>query len=90
GWEFDGCKFVWLSLEAIPVLSNHKSLEKLLLERCMRLVEISRSVGILNFENITSMGLYYTKLAGLLVDVSGQKHLEKLVLSSCSNLSVLP
>ncbi|KAG5401014.1 hypothetical protein IGI04_015621 [Brassica rapa subsp. trilocularis] len=66
GWEFDGCKFVWLSLEAIPVLSNHKSLEKLLLER------------------------YYTKLAGLLVDVSGQKHLEKLVLSSCSNLSVLP
>ncbi|KAH0885674.1 hypothetical protein HID58_061770, partial [Brassica napus] len=58
------------SLEAIPVLSNHKSLEKL------------ASPGTVH--------AYSPKLIELLVDVSGQKHLEKLVLSSCSNLSILP
>ncbi|CAN7016868.1 unnamed protein product [Brassica oleracea var. botrytis] len=55
----------------------------------MRLVEISRSVGILR--TLLPWDCRYSpKLIELLVDVSGQKHLEKLVLPSCSNLSILP
>ncbi|CAH8337032.1 unnamed protein product [Eruca vesicaria subsp. sativa] len=77
------------SLEAIPDLSNHKSLQKLVFERCMRLVEVPRSVGTLrallhlDFRNCPN-------LTEFLEDVSGLKSLEKLYLSGCSNLSVLP
>uniref|UniRef100_A0A1J3H0M9 Protein SUPPRESSOR OF npr1-1, CONSTITUTIVE 1 n=1 Tax=Noccaea caerulescens TaxID=107243 RepID=A0A1J3H0M9_NOCCA len=77
------------SLEAIPDLSNHKSIEKLILERCMLLVKVPRSVGDLK----TLLHLDFSdcsKLTEFLVDVSGLKSLEKLFLSGCSNLSVLP
>uniref|UniRef100_A0A1J3J249 Protein SUPPRESSOR OF npr1-1, CONSTITUTIVE 1 n=1 Tax=Noccaea caerulescens TaxID=107243 RepID=A0A1J3J249_NOCCA len=77
------------SLEAIPDLSNHKALEKLILERCMLLVKVPRSVGDLK----TLLHLDFSdcsKLTEFLVDVSGLKSLEKLFLSGCSNLSVLP
>ncbi|KAF8086734.1 hypothetical protein N665_0613s0003 [Sinapis alba] len=77
------------SLEAVPDLSNQKSLEKLVFERCMRLVEVPTSVGTLR----TLLHLDFRNCPNLtefLVDVSGLKSLEKLYLSGCSNLSVLP
>ncbi|KFK25453.1 hypothetical protein AALP_AA8G117100 [Arabis alpina] len=76
-------------LKAIPDLSNHKALEKLVLERCKLLVKVPRSVG--NLRTLLHLDLRNcSNLAKFLVDVSGLKHLEKLLLSGCSNLSVLP
>ncbi|EOA39485.1 hypothetical protein CARUB_v10008094mg [Capsella rubella] len=77
------------SLEAIPDLSNHKALEKLVLERCNLLVKVPRSVG--NLKTLLQLDLRNcSNLSKFLVDVSGLKRLEKLFLSGCSNLSVLP
>ncbi|CAN6903542.1 unnamed protein product [Brassica oleracea] len=77
------------SLEAIPDLSNHKSLEKLILERCMLLVKVPRSVG--NLSKLLQLDFSYcSNLTEFLVDVSGLKSLEKLFLSGCSNLIVFP
>ncbi|CAA7036157.1 unnamed protein product [Microthlaspi erraticum] len=77
------------SLEAIPDLSNHKALEKLILQRCVLLVKVPSSVGNLR----TLLHLDFrdcSNLAEFLVDVSGIQRLEKLFLSGCSVLSVLP
>ncbi|CAH2033796.1 unnamed protein product [Thlaspi arvense] len=83
--NFRGCH----SLEAIPDLSNHSSLEKLILERCIRLVKVPRSVG--NLKALLHLDFRdCSNLTEFLVDVSGLKRLEKLLLSGCSNLSVLP
>ncbi|CAG7864777.1 unnamed protein product [Brassica rapa] len=77
------------SLEAVPDLSNHKFLEKLVFERCMRLVEVPSSVG--NLRTLLHLDLRNCpNLTEFLVDVSGLKSLEKLYLSGCSSLSVLP
>ncbi|CAN7034577.1 unnamed protein product [Brassica rapa subsp. trilocularis] len=77
------------SLEAIPDLSNHKALEKLVFEGCKLLVKVPRSVG--NLSKLLHLDFSYcSNLAEFLVDVSRLKHLEKLFLSGCSNLSVLP
>ncbi|XP_010477756.1 PREDICTED: TMV resistance protein N-like isoform X2 [Camelina sativa] len=77
------------SLEAVPDLSNHKALEKLVLERCNLLVKVPRSVG--NLKTLLQLDLRNcSNLSEFLVDVSGLKRLEKLFLSGCSNLSVLP
>ncbi|CAE5958418.1 unnamed protein product [Arabidopsis arenosa] len=77
------------SLKAIPDLSNHKALEKLVFERCNLLVKVPRSVG--NLRKLLQLDLRRcSKLSEFLVDVSGLKCLEKLFLSGCSNLSVLP
>ncbi|XP_056847504.1 disease resistance protein RPV1 isoform X2 [Raphanus sativus] len=77
------------SLEAIPDLSNHKALEKLVFEGCKLLVKVPRSVG--NLSKLLHLDFSYcTNLTEFLVNVSGLKHLEKLFLSGCSNLSVLP
>ncbi|XP_010477750.1 PREDICTED: disease resistance protein TAO1-like [Camelina sativa] len=77
------------SLEAIPNLSNHKALEKLVLERCNLLVKVPRSVGSL--KTLLELDLRNcSNLSEFLVDVSGLKRLEKLFLSGCSNLKVLP
>ncbi|KAG7598163.1 Toll/interleukin-1 receptor homology (TIR) domain [Arabidopsis suecica] len=76
-------------LEAIPNLSNHNALEKLVLERCKILVKVPSSVG--NIRTLLQLDLRNcSSLSEFLVDVSGLKHLEKLILSGCSNLSVLP
>ncbi|XP_033135704.1 disease resistance protein TAO1 isoform X2 [Brassica rapa] len=77
------------SLEAIPDLSNHKSLEKLVFEGCKLLVEVPSSVG--NLRSLLHLDLRNCpNLTEFLVDVSGLKSLEKLYLSGCSSLSVLP
>ncbi|XP_020869621.1 disease resistance protein TAO1 isoform X1 [Arabidopsis lyrata subsp. lyrata] len=77
------------SLEAIPDLSNHIALEKLVLERCNLLVKVHRSVG--NLGKLLQLDLRRcSSLSEFLVDVSGLKCLEKLFLTGCSNLSVLP
>ncbi|XP_020867491.1 TMV resistance protein N [Arabidopsis lyrata subsp. lyrata] len=77
------------SLEAIPDLSNHKALEKLVFERCNLLVKVPRSVG--NLRKLLQLDLRRcSKLSEFLEDVSELKCLEKLFLSGCSNLSVLP
>ncbi|KAL1218978.1 Disease resistance protein RUN1 [Cardamine amara subsp. amara] len=77
------------NLEAIPDLSNHKALEKLVFKRCNRLVKVPRSVG--NLETLLYLDFRdCLSLTEFLVDVSGLKRLEKLFLSGCSNLSVLP
>ncbi|KAL9307431.1 putative TIR domain, P-loop containing nucleoside triphosphate hydrolase [Arabidopsis thaliana] len=76
-------------LEAIPDLSNHNALEKLVLERCNLLVKVPRSVG--NLGKLLQLDLRRcSSLSEFLGDVSGLKCLEKLFLSGCSNLSVLP
>ncbi|CAA7027825.1 unnamed protein product [Microthlaspi erraticum] len=76
-------------LKAIPDLSQHKAIEKLVLERCTLLVKVPRSVGHLT--TLLHLDLRNCpKLAEFLVDVSGLKHLEKLFLSGCSNLRTLP
>ncbi|KAJ0247603.1 ADP-ribosyl cyclase/cyclic ADP-ribose hydrolase [Hirschfeldia incana] len=77
------------SLEAIPDLSNHKALEKLVFERCKLLVKVPRSVG--NLSKLLHLDFSYcSNLTEFQVDVSGLEHLEKLFLSGCSSLSVLP
>ncbi|KAF8081016.1 hypothetical protein N665_0909s0003 [Sinapis alba] len=77
------------SLEAIPDLSNHKALEKLVFEGCKLLVKVPRSVG--NLSKLLQLDFRYcSNLTEFLVDVSGLERLEKLFLSGCSNLSVLP
>ncbi|CAF2110161.1 hypothetical protein Bca4012_094596 [Brassica carinata] len=77
------------SLEAIPDLSNHKALEKLVFERCKLLVKVPRSIG--NLSKLLQLDFSYcTNLTEFLADVSKLKHLEKLFLSGCSNMSVLP
>ncbi|KAL0695327.1 hypothetical protein Bca4012_062507 [Brassica carinata] len=77
------------SLEAIPDLSNHKALEKLVFQGCKLLVEVPASVG--NLRTLLHLDLRYCpNLTEFLVDVSGLKCLEKLLLSGCSSLSVLP
>ncbi|KAF3552940.1 hypothetical protein F2Q69_00011401 [Brassica cretica] len=75
------------SLEAIPDLSNHKALEKLVFEGCKLLLKVPKSVG--NLSKLLQQDFSYcTNLTEFLVDVSKLKHLEKLFLSGCSNLSV--
>ncbi|KFK44611.1 hypothetical protein AALP_AA1G281200 [Arabis alpina] len=77
------------SLEAIPDLSNHKALEKLLLRQWVLLVKVPRSVG--NLTTLLHLDLKNcSKLTEFLVDVSGLKSLEKIILCGCSNLRMLP
>ncbi|KAJ4711219.1 Disease resistance protein [Melia azedarach] len=77
------------NLDAIPDLSKHQNLEKLVLERCQRLTKIHESVG-----NISALLHLNLKECANLVefpsDVSGLKHLENLILSGCSKLKELP
>ncbi|KAH0878419.1 hypothetical protein Bca4012_071546 [Brassica carinata] len=77
------------SLEAIPDLSKHIALEKLVFEGCKLLVKVHASVG--NLRKLLHLDLRNCpNLTEFLLDFSGLKHLEKLYLSGCSSLSVLP
>ncbi|KAK9276464.1 hypothetical protein L1049_005997 [Liquidambar formosana] len=76
-------------LTDIPNLSGHRVLEKLILENCVRLVKVHKSVGdltsllYLNLKNCSNLVEFPT-------DVSGLKHLENLNLSGCLKLKELP
>ncbi|XP_074335299.1 uncharacterized protein LOC141672567 isoform X2 [Apium graveolens] len=76
-------------LTAIPDLSGHPNLEKLILEGCIELTRIHESVGdlkkllYLNMRRCTSLIEFPS-------DVSGLKCLKTLVLSECSKLKELP
>ncbi|XP_010551473.1 PREDICTED: TMV resistance protein N-like isoform X2 [Tarenaya hassleriana] len=77
------------SLEMVPDLSKQKALEKLVLERCNRLVKIHKSVG--NLRTLLHLNLgNCPNLSEFVTDVSGLKHLENLILSGCSKLRELP
>ncbi|KAI9169618.1 hypothetical protein LWI28_015059 [Acer negundo] len=77
------------NLAAVPDLSEHPILEKLVLERCTRLTKIHESVGdISTLLHLNLSGC--SNLSEFPRDVSALKHLETLVLSGCSKLSELP
>ncbi|KAJ0087281.1 hypothetical protein Patl1_06938 [Pistacia atlantica] len=83
--NFRGC---W-NLAAIPDLSEHQILEKLVLEGCIKLTKIHESVG--NMSTLLHLNLRgCSSLIEFPSDVSGLKHLEKLILSRCSKLKNLP
>ncbi|KAJ9187572.1 hypothetical protein P3X46_003013 [Hevea brasiliensis] len=77
------------NLVAIPDLYGYKTLEKLDLERCIRLTKIHKSVG-----NLTTLLCLNLKGCSNLIempsDVSGLKNLQNLILSGCSKLKELP
>ncbi|TXG46623.1 hypothetical protein EZV62_027874 [Acer yangbiense] len=77
------------NLAAVPDLSEHPILEKLVLERCTRLTKIHESVGDIS----TLLHLNLSGCSNLIEfprEVSALKHLETLVLSGCSKLRELP
>ncbi|KAH7515830.1 hypothetical protein FEM48_Zijuj10G0067900 [Ziziphus jujuba var. spinosa] len=78
------------AIAAIPDLSGHKKLEKLILENCRRLVKIHKSIGS-NMNSLICLNLRgCSNLNELPTDVSGLKKLESLILSGCSKLKQLP
>ncbi|KAE9454562.1 hypothetical protein C3L33_13534, partial [Rhododendron williamsianum] len=77
------------NLTAVPDLSRHHALEKLILERCTSLTTIHKSLG----DATTLRHLNLRDCSNLVEfpnDVSGLKHLETLILSGCSKLKELP
>ncbi|CAL5321210.1 unnamed protein product [Camellia sinensis] len=77
------------NLTAIPDLSKHHALEKLILERCISLTTIHKSLGdMTTLRHLNMRGCY--NIVDFPNDVSGLKHLEILILSDCSKLKELP
>lgn len=77
------------NLTAIPDLSSHRALEKLILERCTSLTTIHKSLGdATSLRHLNLRGC--SNLVNFPNDVSGLKHLETLILSGCSKLKELP
>ncbi|CAK9134305.1 unnamed protein product [Ilex paraguariensis] len=78
------------NITAIPDLSGHPALEKLILEGCVNLARIHKSIG----EDLNMLRQLNLRACSSLVefprDVSGLKRLENLILSGCSNLKALP
>ncbi|CAK9134308.1 unnamed protein product [Ilex paraguariensis] len=74
----------------IPDLSGHPALEKLILEGCINLARIHKSLG----EDLNKLRQLNLRACSSLVefpsDVSGLRCLENLILSGCSNLKYLP
>ncbi|XP_034700720.1 disease resistance protein RPV1-like isoform X1 [Vitis riparia] len=83
--NLSGCN----SLTDLPDVSGHQALEKLILERCLSLVTIHKSVGDLRtLLHLNLMGC--SNLLEFPSDVSGLRHLEILNLSGCTKLKELP
>ncbi|KAL2543083.1 transmembrane receptor [Abeliophyllum distichum] len=77
------------NLTAIPDLSGHKSLEKVILELCTSLKTVHKSIGSL--DTLRHLNLREcSSLVEFPSDVSGLKRLEVLILSGCSQLKNLP
>ncbi|KAF7124833.1 hypothetical protein RHSIM_Rhsim12G0052700 [Rhododendron simsii] len=76
-------------LTAVPDLSSHRALEKLILERCISLTAIHKSLGdATTLRHLNLRGC--SNLVDFPHDVSGLKHLETLILTGCSKLKELP
>ncbi|XP_060214439.1 disease resistance protein RUN1-like [Lycium barbarum] len=76
-------------ITAIPDLSMHRALEKLIAERCSALQRIHRAIG--NLKTLCHLNLRDCRnLVEFPSEVSGLKNLEKLILSGCSRLKQLP
>ncbi|KAH0754011.1 hypothetical protein KY290_024281 [Solanum tuberosum] len=76
-------------ISAIPDLSKHKMLEKLIAERCSNLQRIHKTVG--NLKTLRHLNLKdCSNLVEFPSEVSGLKNLEKLILSGCAKLKQLP
>ncbi|XP_037492085.1 disease resistance protein RPV1 [Jatropha curcas] len=77
------------NLVAIPDLYGHKSLEKINLERCIRLTKIHKSLG--NLRTLLHLNLKEClNLVEFPSEVSGLKCLQSFILSGCSKLTALP
>ncbi|XP_059446014.1 disease resistance protein RPV1-like [Corylus avellana] len=77
------------NLAAIPDLSKHQTLEKLVLERCLSLIKIHESIG--NVSTLLHLNLgHCSNLIEFPAEVSGLKNLENLILSGCTKLKELP
>ncbi|XP_022733870.1 disease resistance protein TAO1-like [Durio zibethinus] len=77
------------NLASLPDLSGHKKLQKIVLQNCVKLINIHKSVGSLK----SLLHLDMTGCSNLVEfpsDVSGMKNLQTLVLSDCSKLKELP
>ncbi|XP_021292771.1 TMV resistance protein N [Herrania umbratica] len=76
-------------LASLPDLSGHENLQKIVLENCVSLINIHKSVGSLK-------SLHHLDVTGCInlvefpSDVSGMKNLQTLVLSRCYKLKELP
>ncbi|KAK1362140.1 Disease resistance protein TAO1 [Heracleum sosnowskyi] len=77
------------NLTAVPDLSGQPNLEKLILEGCIELTRIHKSVGDLKKLLYLNMSRC-SNLVEFPTDVSGLKCLKNLVLSKCSKLKELP
>eukprot|EP00268_Persea_americana_P019729 TRINITY_DN2014_c0_g1_i6.p1 TRINITY_DN2014_c0_g1~~TRINITY_DN2014_c0_g1_i6.p1 ORF type:complete len:1252 (-),score=251.60 TRINITY_DN2014_c0_g1_i6:275-4030(-) len=76
------------NLAAIPDLSRHQALEKLILERCTSLTTIHKSLGDMTM--LRHLNMRDCSNLVELPNVSGLKHLEILILSGCSRLKAIP
>ncbi|KAJ4961746.1 hypothetical protein NE237_021656 [Protea cynaroides] len=78
-----------VNLTATPDFSGHPKLEKLILERCLELKEVHKSVGDLSTLRLLNLKDCWS-LEYLPTDISGLRKLETLILSSCLKLKQLP
>ncbi|XVF07073.1 hypothetical protein REPUB_Repub06bG0105900 [Reevesia pubescens] len=77
------------NLASLPDLSGHEKLQKIVLENCLKLVNIHKSVGSLkSLRHLDMTGC--SNLVEFPSDVLGLKNLQILVLTGCSKLKELP
>ncbi|XP_042501781.1 disease resistance protein RPV1-like [Macadamia integrifolia] len=77
------------NLTATPDFSGHPKLEKLILERCLKLKEVHKSVGDLSMLRLLNLK-DCRSLEDFPNDISGLRNLETLNLSCCLKLKQLP
>ncbi|XP_007044430.2 PREDICTED: disease resistance protein TAO1 isoform X1 [Theobroma cacao] len=76
-------------LASLPDLSGHEKLQKIVLENCVSLINIHKSVGSLkSLRHLDVTGC--SNLVEFPSDVLGMKNLQTLVLSGCYKLKELP
>ncbi|XWS34909.1 hypothetical protein CRYUN_Cryun21dG0077700 [Craigia yunnanensis] len=76
-------------LASLPDLSGHEKLQKIVLENCVKLINIHKSVGSLkSLRHLDMTGC--TNLVEFPSDVLGMKNIQTLVLSHCYKLKELP
>ncbi|XWS34906.1 hypothetical protein CRYUN_Cryun21dG0077400 [Craigia yunnanensis] len=77
------------NLASLPDLSGHEKLQKIVLENCVKLINIHKSIGSLkSLRHLDMTGC--SNLVEFPSDVLGMKNLQTLVLSRCYKLKELP